>query len=143
MIVSRTLHVAASPQIAFEHFTDGIARWWPIEQFSYGGPRTSGIVLEAHSHGRFYERFSDGDELQLGHVITCDPPDRIVFTWQAPGWPAATEVEVRFTATADGTRIDVEHRAFERLGRAGSHIADGFSNGWPTVLAAFVADQPF
>jgi len=56
-----------------------------------------------------------------------------VFTWQAPGWPGATEVEVNFTDHGDGTRVNVEHRAFDRLGPDGGTIADG----WPGVLAAF------
>jgi uncharacterized protein YndB with AHSA1/START domain len=139
VIVRDTVRVAAPPSAAFELFTTGIGRWWPLDRFSYGAERAGDIFLEARTGGRFYERFVDGDQLQVGEVLDCDPPDRILFTWQAPGWPHPTEVEVTFTADDGGTCVEVEHRAFERLGPDGDAIGKGFAGGWPTVLALFAA----
>ncbi len=44
---------------------------WPVTQRHMGehGPRTS-----FSNHGLGVERFVDGDELQMGTVISCDPP---------------------------------------------------------------------
>lgn len=139
MIVTGNIRVEAPPSAAFELFTAGIGGWWPLDHFSYGGSRAQTIVLEGRPGGRFYELFDDGDELEVGTVLACEPPDLIVFTWWAPGWPAAAEVEVTFTGEGAGTRVNVEHRAFERLGPEGQAIADGFAGGWPGVLGAFAA----
>ena len=114
MTVRRSVDVAIPPSAAFELFTTGIARWWPLHHgFSYGGDRAATIALEPRLGGRFYERFTDGDELQVGEVIACEPPARIVFTWQAPGWSGATEVEVTFAGDDRLTRVEVEHRGWD------------------------------
>jgi uncharacterized protein YndB with AHSA1/START domain len=138
MSVRRSVRVAIAPDAAFDLFTTGIARWWPLhEGYSYGGDRAAEIALEPRLGGRFYERFVDGDELQVGEVTACDPPRRIVFTWQAPGWAGATEVEVTFRGDAGATHVEVEHRGWEDLGPEGPDQEAGFGGGWPTVLDAF------
>jgi uncharacterized protein YndB with AHSA1/START domain len=138
--VRRSVDVAIPPSAAFELFTDGIARWWPLhEGYSYGGDRAASIALEPRLGGRFFERFTDGDELQVGEVIACEPPGRIVFTWQAPGWAGATEVEVTFSGDDRRTRVEVEHRGWDRLGPEREGEAEGFGSGWPVVLGAYAA----
>jgi uncharacterized protein YndB with AHSA1/START domain len=137
--VRRTIEVALDRDEAFALFTTGIGEWWPLRQgFSYGADRCDSIHLEATLGGRFFERFVDGDEFQVGTVTVCDAPHRIVFTWAPPSWPGATEVEVRFTTAGQGsTTVDLEHRGFDVLGAEGPATRDGFANGWPSVLAAF------
>jgi uncharacterized protein YndB with AHSA1/START domain len=141
MNVQRSVEVACGPDEAFEHFTAGINEWWPLRAgFSFGGERCDAIFLEAHTGGRFYERFVDGDELPVGTVTVCDRPHRLVFTWEPPVWPGATEVEVRFTDNGDDTTtVHVDHRGFEALGETGAATRDSFDSGWPTVLEAYAA----
>lgn len=130
--------VPLSPDEAFRLFTDGIQQWWPLEEgFSYGGDRAKEIHLEAWVGGRFFERFVDGDEFQVGRVTVCEPPDRILFTWRDPDWAAETEVEVRFVAEGEGTRVDLSHRGFDRLGPGWEAIAARWTGGWPRVLEGF------
>ena len=96
-VVREEVHVDRSPSEAFRLFTAGIGEWWPLEEgYSFGGDRAKEIHLDAVRGGRFFERFVDGDELQVGRVIVCDPPHRIVFTWKDPDWRGDTEVEVTF-----------------------------------------------
>jgi uncharacterized protein YndB with AHSA1/START domain len=106
---------------------------------SFDGTRAKEIHLEARVGGRLYERFVDDDELEIGRVIACDPPNQIVFTLTSPGWPGATEVEVMFTPEGERTRVCVEHRGFERLGTLEEAAARHFGGGWPRVLQAFGA----
>jgi uncharacterized protein YndB with AHSA1/START domain len=124
---------------AFRLFTDGIGDWWPLKgsNFSYGGDRADKIFLEARVGGRLYERFSDGEEFDVGHVTICEPPTRIVFTWKDPTWKVPTEVEVRFAAAGRGTRVDLEHRGFEAAGVEPKEAA-GWAEGWKRVLAPYV-----
>jgi uncharacterized protein YndB with AHSA1/START domain len=139
MNVRRTIEVGLTLEEAFSLFTTGIGEWWPLRQgFSYGGERCDSIHLEPKLGGRFFERFVDGDEFQVGTVTACEVPHRIVFTWAPPSWPGATEVEVRFSAGSDSsTTVDLEHRGFEALGTDGQATRDGFANGWPSVLDGF------
>jgi uncharacterized protein YndB with AHSA1/START domain len=138
VLVRESVRVDLSPDEAFRLFTDGISEWWPLEEgYSYGGDRAREIFLEAVEGGRFYERFVDGDELQVGTVTVCSPPDRILFTWRSPDWRAETEVDVRFLAQRDGTNVEVVHRGFDRLGPDGEAIARRWGSGWPRVVRAF------
>lgn len=132
--------VGLSPSAAFRLFTEGMGSWWPTsEGYAFGGTRTRETTLEPWVGGRLYERFHDGDELQVGRVIACDPPERIVFTWMGPDWPGETEVEVRFRPQADGTHVTLEHRGFEALGEAAEQRAREYGGGWPLVMSHFEA----
>jgi uncharacterized protein YndB with AHSA1/START domain len=138
VVVRASVRVELPPEAAFRLFTEGINQWWPLQEgYSYGGDRAREIVLEPMEGGRFYERFVDGDELQVGTVRVCTPPDRILFTWRSPHWQAETEVEVRFLPQDVGTTVEVEHRGFERLGPDGKAIARRWAGGWPRVVQAF------
>jgi uncharacterized protein YndB with AHSA1/START domain len=125
---------------AFRLFTDGIGDWWPLKgAHSYGGERADKIFLEAKPGGRFYERFSDGEEFEVGRVIACDPPHRIVFTWRDPDWDGPTEVEVRFSPVAGATRVDLEHRGWETAGPKALKTVPSWQQGWKAVLAPYGA----
>jgi uncharacterized protein YndB with AHSA1/START domain len=138
--VREEVRVDLSAAEAFGLFTAGIGEWWPLEEgYSFGGKRAREIHLEARLGGRLYERFVDDDELDIGRVIACDPPHRIVFTWKSPRWPGETEVEVTFTPEDGRTCVSVEHRGFERLGAMAEAAARQFGGGWPRVVQAFAA----
>jgi uncharacterized protein YndB with AHSA1/START domain len=129
--------VRCTPDTAFRVFTREIGRWWPLDRgFSYGGKRAKEIHLDDQPGGRLYERYTDGSEFEIGRVTRCDPPRLIVFTWKSPAWEAATEVEVRFIAAGNGTRVELEHRGWE-AGPKVSESSKGFAGGWDTVLAQF------
>lgn len=138
LVIRESIHVELQPEDAFRLFTEGIGEWWPLDEgYSFGGDRAKEIFLEPFEGGRFYERFVDGDELQVGSVIACTPPDRIVFTWRGPDWRAETEVDVHFVVTGAGTTVDIEHRGWERLGPDGEERARRYAGGWPRVARAF------
>lgn len=139
MTIQKSVTVRCTPERAFLAFTREIGQWWPMDKgYSYGGERRKDIFLDDQVGGRLYERFSDGSEFEIGQVTRCDPPHLILFSWKSPQWEAATEVEVRFTVTAEGTRVELEHRGFE----AGPKMAEsgkGMAQGWITVLERYAA----
>ena len=139
ILVHQTVDVEASVEDAFTLFTTRMGEWWPLDKASYGGDRAMDIFLEPRVGGRFFERFVDGDELQVGTVIACEVPDRIVFTWRTADWEGETEVEVRFTSIGRGTRVELEHRGFERIGPMGPDVAAKFRGGWPGVIQSFAS----
>jgi hypothetical protein len=70
-------------------------------------------------------------------VLVWEPPHRLVWSWQPnPERPAATEVEVRFERAGDGARLELEHRAWERLGEEGPRVRENYATGWDVVLSA-------
>ena len=140
MTIRKSIHVKGSVEDSLRLFTQDLGKWWPLKQgFFFGGERADQIHLEARQGGRFFERFTDGEEYQVGTVTACTPPSRVVFSWKAPNWESPTDVEVRFSPEGDGTRVDLEHRGWERAGAAAEKESSGYNQGWDTVLARYAA----
>ena len=142
--VRKTLTVAASPQKAFEVFTAGFDRWWP-RSHSIGASPLKTAVLESGAGGRWYGIGEDGSEDEWGDVLAWEPPSRLVVAWRiGADWTyradLLTEVEVNFTALADGqTRVDFEHRLLENLGENAEVGRAAFDSpgGWGGLLAGY------
>ena len=124
------LRVRATPERAFAAFTSEIGRWWrPSPMFAFT-PRDPGILaFEPGPGGRLTETLASGKVFEVGRVRAWSPPLRLVFGWRqatfAPGQD--TEVEVRFEAVGEETRITVEHRGWDSV--PVSHVArHGFTN---------------
>ena len=140
--VRKAVVVDASPPQAFAVFTSGINRWWP-KSHGIGATPIRESVIEPFVGGRWYTRHEDGSDIVIGHVRVWQPAERLVVSWEVSAdWkpdprPAFTsEVEVRFTADAGGgTRVDLEHRNFERLGAAaGEKMRTDVDGGWIHLL---------
>jgi uncharacterized protein YndB with AHSA1/START domain len=137
MVIRKTVAVAQPPPIAFRVFCEEIGQWWPLKQgFSFGGERAGDIFLEAQIGGRFYERFRDGTEFDIGRVLDYQPPAIVAFSWRSPRWEGETRVEVRFVADGAGTRVEMEHRGWEQSPKM-LEAGKEYSNGWNFILAQF------
>lgn len=135
-----TVQVRRNIEDVFDLFTRDISSWWPLHQgYSFDGERASEVHIEPFEGGRFYERYTDGEEHTSGRVLRWEPPRMIAFTWQHDDWSEPTEVEVRFFEERSVTRVELEHRAWERLGITAQQMRDGYNNGWPTVIASFAS----
>ena len=142
--VRRSVRVAAPPERAFEVFTDGFASWWPSSHtLAEGGWGTA--TIEPKTGGRWFEVSATGVECVWGEVLAYEPPSLVRLSWRTDGeWkvdpdPArSSEIEVRFTPEGDGTRVELEHRGFERQHKgdevASSVAADG---GWGSLLEMY------
>lgn len=136
--IRRSIVVTCAPDQAFRVFTDEMGTWWPFEHSLGGteGPdRAVGVVIEARAGGRIMELQAGGGNGSWGEVLTWDPPGRLVLAWKPNDTPAPpTELEVTFTAVDDGTRVDLEHRGWERLGDLGEQGRSEYDQGWPSVF---------
>jgi uncharacterized protein YndB with AHSA1/START domain len=147
MPVLKTIVVKARVERAFRVFTEGIDTWWPRTHHIGKSPMTK-TMIEGRAGGRCYSEQEDGTECDWGEILAWDPPQRFVMAWKiAANWTyepdlgKSSEVEVRFTPQGDGfTRVDLEHRHFERMGAAGGEsmrkMVDG-QMGWADLLALF------
>ena len=133
--VSKTLVVDCSPERAFEVFTRRIGSWWPLGSHSIGGDAITEVVFEEHVGGRIFERHEGGGEGEWGRVLAWHPPAGFVMSWYPGHDPAeATELEVRFAAEGDGTRVDLEHRGWEALAARAQDSRNSYDKGWGEVL---------
>lgn len=143
--VRKSVAVAASAQRAFEVFTAGIDRWWP-KSHGIGAAPVKQSIIEPFEGGRWYTRCEDGSDVVVGHVRLWQPNERLVISWEvSAAWKPdarvalSSEVEVRFVAESDGhTRVEIEHRNFERMGAAeGEKMRKDVDGGWPGLLALY------
>jgi hypothetical protein len=144
--VRKTVHVRAPIAHAFEVFTSGLTRWWPLDH-GVGKKPIQKVLMEPRLGGRWLEIAQDGTETSVATITLWEPPHRFVMLWQvnAKWQPDATmksEVDVRFTADgAEATHVEVVHHRFETMGaEAGASMRKDVDGGWPGLLALFVAE---
>lgn len=146
--VRKTIVVSATPDIAFMVFTSRIDRWWP-KSHGIGESPVRESIVEPYVGGRWYTKCEDGTEVVVGHVRVWEPAERFVVGWEINArWKPdarvelASEVEVRFLAEESGrTRVELEHRGFERMGEAdGETMRKGVDGGWPAILELFATE---
>jgi uncharacterized protein YndB with AHSA1/START domain len=133
MIVKSVL-LPLAPRAAFELFTQKISVWWPADRRHTQDPASEIFLLQS---GRFYERASDGREVELGHVRAWELPRRILFDFFiATGPEKPTEVEITFTADEGGTRVTVTHRPKPSSEALWNERAPRYARSWDVVLEA-------
>ena len=75
------VEVNAPPERAFDAFTGGLSSWWPAE-YTWAQSTLEGIAIEPKEGGRCHETGPHGFSCDWGRVLACEPPQRLVFTWQ-------------------------------------------------------------
>jgi len=147
--VRKSITVKAGVEHAFHVFTDEIDSWWP-RTHHIGKSPISRVIVQGRAGGRCYSEQVDGTDCDWGSILLWDPPRRFVMAWQVdfagrcfqPDLAKSSEVEVSFTPEADGqTRVDLEHRYFERHGEAAemARAAHDSPMGWNGLLGMFAA----
>ena len=138
--IVRSVTVRVDQKAAFDLFTEGIASWWPLGTHSVFQEEGETVFFEQHEGGRIFERTPDGKEADWGSVLAWEPPDRVVYDWHPEPGSIATEVEVRFSPEGDATRVELEHRGWERLGDNGPAKRASYNapDGWDQVIGWYV-----
>jgi uncharacterized protein YndB with AHSA1/START domain len=144
--VRKSIRVKASQAHAFEVFTAGLGRWWPLDHGIGPAPRKA-ANMEARLGGHWYEVAENGTRTNVGKIIAWEPPRRFVMSWDInsewkPDTTVSSEVEVRFVPDgADATRVELEHRKFEVMGaQGGEKMRKDVDGGWPRLLERFAAE---
>jgi hypothetical protein len=138
--IKKEVVVEVSQMTAFKVFTEKMDLWWPGTHHIGKSPLT-GTVLEPHVNGRWYTLHEDGNEVNVGHVLTWDPYALLMLAWQVNGDyqydpNLITEVEVRFIPEgANTTKVKFEHRNLDRMG--GSKAIESMDYGWGWILGLY------
>ena len=135
-----TFDVDCPADHAFAVWTARTSLWWPSDHTA-SGERDLQIVFEPRPGGRIFERTASGREIEWGEITTWEPPRRLAYLWHLRADRAdATEVEITFHARDEATtRVEIEHRGWERLGAEGETWRDRNRGGWATLLPHYVA----
>jgi uncharacterized protein YndB with AHSA1/START domain len=143
--ISHHVTVPVAPAAAFDLFAARLGEWWPIS-YTFFEAQFADAAIEPRTGGRWFERSADGESLPWGDVRVYLPGERMVLGFgigpdrKPVTADAASEIEVRFVPAAGGqTRVEVEHRAFDRHGEGAATMRAGMDSpqGWPLILAEF------
>ncbi|HET7234917.1 MAG TPA: SRPBCC domain-containing protein [Actinomycetota bacterium] len=145
--ILRSVTVRCDPERAFRLFTEEMGSWWPVRtharavtEFEDEDLKVERVEFQTFEGGSVLEHMSNGETLPWGEVVAWDPPRSFVLAWKPHPRPTPpTEVEVRFTAQGQHTIVELEHRAWERLGEDVEEIRAGYSEGWIVTLERFRA----
>ena len=151
-VVRHHIVVDAPIAQAFTVFTERFGDFKPPEH-NLLSTEIVETVFEPRVGGNIYDRGADGTECRWARVVTYEPPELVVFSWDiGPQWtieanPANTsEVEVRFIAeNPQRTRLELEHRHIDRHGPGWQAVSEGVSDddgGWPHYLARYASLLP-
>jgi uncharacterized protein YndB with AHSA1/START domain len=143
-VVRKAVEVLAPPEVAWRVFTERLGTWWPLATHKIGKAKAVDAVIEPRVGGRWYERGDDGSTCDWGRVLVWDPYTRLVLSWEInSSWQydssLKTEVEVRFIANGDRTRVELEHRHLDGYGARRDEMRARFDSegGWGGLLASF------
>lgn len=138
--VTVSTDVELDPARAFELFTSQTEAWFtPLPAARGGWPRT--MRFEPRPGGRVLEVADDGSRQEIGRVLAWEQAPRVLFSLELDGpggEPTTTEVEVRFDAIAEGTRVSLEHRGWDALvAVAGDPAVEHYAERWRQLLSSF------
>jgi uncharacterized protein YndB with AHSA1/START domain/uncharacterized protein YciI len=134
--IRREIVVDADQDTAFEAFTAGIGRWWPVGEHSVHG---AGSTVE-FADGQIIERSAGGETAVWGAITTWSPPGALAFTWHPGRGPdRASQVRVTFTELGEQTRVLLEHSGWEIFADPAAARAE-YDEGWPRVLDCYRDD---
>ena len=112
------LRVKVSPERAFQAFVEEIGQWWRPNALFPTTPRAPGrLAFKPGDGGRLTETLESGKVFEIGRIRAWEPPERLVFSYRQANFPPdlTTEVEVRFEAVGEETRVSLEHRGFDQV----------------------------
>jgi hypothetical protein len=133
-MIVKSVTLPLAPLAAFALFTERIDEWWPPGQRHTKDPTSEIFLLRS---GRFFERTSDGREVELGAVRSWELPRRILLDFFiATGPERPTEVEITFAAEESGTRVTITHRPKPDSESLWAEWAPRYGRAWDAILAA-------
>jgi uncharacterized protein YndB with AHSA1/START domain len=141
--IRKSVFVRCDVERAFDLYTLGTDTWWPLETHSrhdeIDGAKVERVEFPTEAGRPILEHLSTGDALPWGEILVLERPHRLVIAWKPNASPnPPTEVEVTFTPEGEGTRVDLEHRGWERLGAVAEESRAGYDEGWDVVLGGYV-----
>ena len=137
-VISKSITVQCAVDTAFRVWTEQVSLWWPQGHSLSGNPNPQ-VFIEGKVGGRFYERTPDGAEFDWGEITIWDPPRRLTYNWYlGSSAEQPTKVNIYFTARGpDSTRVDIEHRGPELVGKLWLRTSPRYDLAWEDLLPRY------
>jgi uncharacterized protein YndB with AHSA1/START domain len=136
-IVQTEVEVPIDPAGAFRLYTEGIDRWWRRDSPYWNEKKALGLRFEPYAGGRFIEVYDPvtGEGFEIGRVEIWEPGSRLRYTWRQADWgpTETTTVDITFSQTPDGTRLELRHTGWETVAN-GAEISAGYTMGSKQLL---------
>ena len=118
------------PEAVFDLYVNKIDIWWPRQgvfpySFAPAGTRPHHIRFEPGEGGRLFETFDDGQEYEIGRILSWQKGRLLEYSWRDPNWAAPIRYTIKFDPDAGGTLI--------------SSAADGFAEAAEVDLIPYYA----
>jgi uncharacterized protein YndB with AHSA1/START domain len=137
--IRKSLTVPIRPADAFRLFTEGFGDWWPGASHSVSaakGAKPREIRVTPREGGHITEVKADGELARWATITVFEPGRRLAFDWYlGRNEEDATQVEVTFTPVDTGTRVELTHDGFDRLGEVA--VAVDYAVAWDFVLGRY------
>ena len=135
----KSIFVAVDPARAFAIFTNEIGVWWPRRDgHSVFTDRSATCGIQPYVGGEVFEESVSGERAVWGRVLRWEPGVALELSWHpGRGEETGQTVRITFIAEGDGTRVNLEHRDWQRLGPAAESTRARYGSGWENVLATF------
>ncbi len=90
---------------------------------------------EENSRFREYWRDADGrDRLSKGRILALEENRLVRISWKDDDWPEYTEVVITLTAEDNGTKLELVHDGFIKLGPKLHFNVEEYLHGWEALL---------
>ncbi len=136
--IQKTLHIPLRPKTAFDLFTNNLDKWWPTESHSLSageGETPNSVTVERHTGGHIVEEKHNGEVAKWGTITKWDDGRSLSVSWYVGrDQEEATDLEVVFIPTDMGTRVQLTHSGFDRLGKDAVAMLENYTKGWDLVL---------
>jgi hypothetical protein len=135
--IEKAVDVPLPPIEAFDLFTTQIDTWWPseIHSTSAGDRRLArSIDIEPYEGGQIIETRHDGRKTPWATITKWSRGKRFTFDWHVGRDPKnATQVDVIFTPSTIGTRVNLTHTEIDALETDAITSYGRYQTGWETV----------
>lgn len=136
--IEKTLHVPLRPTTAFDLFTEQLDKWWPTDSHSLSagdGDIPEKVDVDKFEGGHITETKPDGETGRWGTITRWEPGRALGVSWYVGRDESeATDLTVIFTPTDTGTRVELTHGGFDRLGEVATAMHGNYTKGWDFVL---------
>ena len=137
--IKKTVTVPLQPDAAFDLFTDKLGDWWPVETHSISGSSgklPKNVKVDKRKGGHITETTADGAPARWATITRWEPGHAFGLSWYVGrDETEATDIMVVFTPVDTGTRVDLVHGGFERLGNTASAQHQNYLTGWDIVFS--------
>jgi uncharacterized protein YndB with AHSA1/START domain len=99
-------------------------------------PPATRMDIEAHvgGHYRLHMESPEFSARNAGVFLEVEPEKRLRYTWQWDGSDEVTEITVTFSASPEGSEVQITHKGFHEAESRSNH-----DQGWDSYMDGLIA----